>query len=208
MAQLPRTCSSSYATLNCTDEVTWVLPHQQDGGFIDVSVMISTLEHNKSSTRLGQTITASQWVKIKPVGSIKAFIWVHHPFSLIFGFISSPLQWIVDFCKVFKHTRHDQVWPVDLNAVYYCYSFFSPYSKDRIPASPAQPTSIPHAEYACGPHDKILNYIPDSKWQTCHICIYLYIRILKNLKELSRNLQGVPGKLTKRKLGKGNWQKL
>lgn len=124
MARLPCTCSSSYATLNCADEVTWVLLHQQDGGFIDVSVMISTLEHNKSSTPLGQTITASQWVKIKPIGSIKAFIRVHHPFSLIFGFISSPLQWIVDFCTVFKHKRYEHVWPVDLNAVHYCYSFF------------------------------------------------------------------------------------
>lgn len=140
MARLPRTCSSSYATLNCADEVTWVLPHQQDGGFIDVSVMISTLEHNTSSTPLGQAITASQWVKIKPIGSIKAFIRVHHPFSLIFALISSPLQWIVDFCKVFKHTWYVQVLPVDLNAIHYCYSYSFFLLTAKIEYQPALPS--------------------------------------------------------------------
>lgn len=158
-----RTCDGSRATFGRTNKVAWVLPHQQDGGFIDVGVMISTLEHNKSSTPLGQTINARQWVKIKPTGSIKAFIRVHHPFSLISGFI---------FFFSFSQINCGFVWSIitQCTTVFYCvifvFVFFSAYSKDWLPASPALPTSIPHAEYACGSHDKIHHHIPDGKWQT------------------------------------------
>lgn len=114
--------------------VAWVLPHQRDGGFIDVSVMISTLEHNKSSTPLGQTINASQWVKIKPTGSIKAFIQVHHPFSLISGFIFFSYSQI-NCGFVLRHN----VWPVDLNGVFYCILFFFFLLTAKIDYQPALP---------------------------------------------------------------------
>lgn len=35
---------ATYTTPNGTDEVTWLLSHQWDGAFIDVSAVISTLE--------------------------------------------------------------------------------------------------------------------------------------------------------------------
>lgn len=49
-------------------------------------------------------------------------------------------------------------------AVFFFFSL-SPDSKDRLPAGSTLPTSIPHAEYACGSHDEIYNHIPDGKWQ-------------------------------------------
>lgn len=160
--------------------------------------MISTLEHNTSSTPLGQAITASQWVKIKPIGSIKAFIRVHHPFSLIFALISSPLQWIVDFCKVFKHTWYVQVLPVDLNAIHYCYSYSFFLLTAKIEYQPALPSQRRFLMQNMPVGHMIKFLITYQTVSGRHIYIYmfiyLYIRMLKDLKELSRNLQGVPGK--------------
>lgn len=70
----------TYTTSYGTDEVTWLLSHEWDGGFTAVSAVISTLEHSNSQTTIRSwgfrwmAINASQWFKIKPSRSIDSSV--------------------------------------------------------------------------------------------------------------------------------------